>query len=92
MPVVVFVHHLKEFDPWFELFSSNPPPAVGKWRLMRGVDDRNRVHVVGDVAATEVDDVKSFFESEKMKDILGQANELSTTPIEVTWLDDVKPG
>ena len=92
MPVMVFVHHLKDYDAWFDLFSANPPPPVGKWRLMRGVDDPNRVHVVGDMAASEVDGVKSYFESDKMRGVLGQANELSTTPIEATWLDDVKPG
>ena len=92
MPVVSFVHHLKDFDAWFALFSSNPPPSTGKWRLMRGIDDPNRVHVVGEMAASEVDDVKSFFESDKMKDVLGQANTMSTTPIEVIWLDDVKRG
>ena len=92
MPVVVFEHHLKEFEPWFELFSSNPPPEVGRWRLVRGMDDPNRVHVVGEVDASEVEDVKSLFETGKMKDVIAQANELSTTPITMTWLDDVKPG
>ncbi|MFB3102474.1 MAG: hypothetical protein ACE1ZV_04355 [Alphaproteobacteria bacterium] len=92
MPVVTFIHHLRDFDAWFALFSSNPPPPIGKWRLMRGIDNPNRVHVVGEMIASEVDDVKSYFESEKMKDVLGQANELSTTPIEAVWLDDVKPG
>ena len=45
MPVVVFDHHLKDFDEWFALFSANPPPAIGRWLLARGVDDPNRVRV-----------------------------------------------
>ena len=92
MPVVSFVHHLKDFDEWFALFSANPPPDIGQWRLMRGIDDRNRVHVIGEMAASEVEGVISFFESDKMKSVLGQANEMSTTPIEMVWLDEVKPG
>jgi hypothetical protein len=47
MPVVVGVHHLKNFDEWIKLFKADRPPKVGRWRLLRGSDDRNRVHVVG---------------------------------------------
>ena len=54
MPVVVVVHRLKNFDEWIKIFKADPPPKVGRWRLLRGSDDRNRVHVVGDVAASEV--------------------------------------
>ena len=92
MPVAVIDHKLKDFDTWFSLFSANPPPDIGTWRLVRGIDDPNRVHVVGEMDASEVDAVKEFFASEKMSSILGQANEMSTTPIEWIWLDDVKPG
>ena len=28
MPVVVAVHRLRNFDEWFKLFKSNPPPKV----------------------------------------------------------------
>jgi hypothetical protein len=91
MPIVVFEHHLKDFDQWFALFSANPPPKIGRWRLARGIDDPNRVHVVGEMDASEVDDVKEFFESDKMRDILGQADAMSTTPIETIWLEDITP-
>ena len=91
MPVVVFEHHLKDFDQWFSLFSANPPPKIGRWRLARGIDDPNRVHVVGEMDASEVDDVKEFFESDHMRDILGQADAMSTTPIETIWLEDITP-
>ncbi len=54
MPLLVVVHHLKDFNEWITLFTANPPPPVGRWRLARGIDDRNRVHVVGEVSAAEV--------------------------------------
>ncbi len=63
MPVVVVVHRLKNFDEWFKLFKADPPPKVGRWRLLRGTDDRNRVHVVGEMAASEVKAVKDFIAS-----------------------------
>jgi hypothetical protein len=47
MPAVVVIHRLKNFDAWFTQFKANPPPKVGRWRVMRGADDRNRAHVVG---------------------------------------------
>ena len=92
MPVVVIDHKLRDFDAWFALFSANPPPSVGTWRLVRGIDDPNRVHVVGEMEASEVDAVKEFFATEKMSSVLEQANEMSTTPMEWIWLDEVKPG
>lgn len=91
MPVVVFDHRLKDFDTWFELFSANPPPPIGRWRLVRGTDDPNRVHVVGEMEASEVDAVKSFFASDNMREVLGQVDEMSTTPIDAIWLEDVTP-
>ena len=92
MSILVADHHLKDFDTWFELFSANPPPDIGRWRLVRGIDDPNRVHVVGEMDASEVEDVKKFFESEKMQKVLSQADDLSTTPIEWTWFEDVTLG
>ena len=70
MPVVVFDHRLKIFDEWIALFSANPPPPIGRWRFARGIDDPNRVHVVGEMDASEVDGVKSFFASENMRAVL----------------------
>jgi len=49
MPVDVAVHRLKNFDEWFKLFKSNRPPKVGRWRVMRGIEDRNRVNVVAEL-------------------------------------------
>ena len=91
MPIVVFAHRLKDFDAWIELFSANPPPPIGRWRLVRGIDDPSRVNVVGEMEASEVDDVKSFFASDKMRAVLAQADKLSTTPIETVWLEDITP-
>ena len=92
MAVLVVDHHLKDFDTWFEVFSANPPPNIGRWRVARGIDDPNRVHVVGEMDASEVEDVKSFMASEAMQKVFAQVNEASTSPLEFTWLEDVTPG
>ncbi len=42
MATLIADHQLINFDEWFALFSANPPPAIGKWRLLRGSDDPNR--------------------------------------------------
>ena len=91
MPVLVVVHHLKNFDDWLKLFSANPPPKVGRWRLMRGMDDRNRVHVIGEVQASEVKDVKAFVDSPKMREAFSKVNAMSTAPLEFVWLEDAAP-
>ena len=88
MPVLIADHHLKDFDAWFQLFSANPPPQIGSWRLLKGVDDSNRVYVIGDVDASEVNAVNDFLASEKMQPVFAQVNEMSTAPIEFVWLDD----
>ena len=62
MPLLVAIHRLKDFDEWIKLFKTNPPPKIGRWRLTRGIDDRNRVHVVAEVQASDVDAVKEFIE------------------------------
>jgi len=91
MPVVVFDHHLKDFDTWFKLFSANPPPKVGRWRLVRGIEDRNRVHVVGELAASEVNEVKKFIESDQMQSVFKQVNEMSNSPIDTIWFEELTP-
>ena len=91
MPVVVVVHHLKNFDEWIKIFEADPPPKVGRWRLLRGSDDRNRVHVVGDVAASEVKAVKEFLRSQHMQDVFKRVNAMSTTPLEFVWLEELAP-
>jgi len=88
MPVVVVVHRLKNFDEWFKLFKANPPPKVGRWRVMRGADDRNRAHVIGEVAASEVKAVKDFLASPHMQGVFKGVNAMSTAPVEIVWLDE----
>ncbi len=92
MPILVVEQHVKNFDAWFEIFSANPPPDIGRWRLARGIDDPNRVHVVGEMDASEVEEVKNFIASEKMQEVFGRVNELSTAPMEFIWLEEVPPG
>jgi hypothetical protein len=89
MPVVVAVHRLKNFDEWFKLFKSNPPPKVGRWRVLRGSEDRNRVHVVAELAASEVKDIKDFIQTKHMQDVFKQVNDMSTAPIEFIWLEEL---
>jgi hypothetical protein len=89
MPVVVAVHRLKSFDEWFKLFKSNPPPKVCRWRVLRGSEDRNRVHVVADLASSEVQDVKDFIQSKRTQDVLKQINDMSTAPAEFIWLEEL---
>ena len=88
MPVVVAVHRLKNFDEWFKFFKSNPPPKVGRWRVLRGSEDRNKVHVVAEVASSEVKKVKDFIQSKHMQDVFRQVNEISTAPMELVWLEE----
>ena len=89
MPIVVAVHRLKNFDEWFELFKSNPPPKVGHWRVLRGSEDRNRVQVVAVLAVSEVKDVKDFIQSKDMQDVFKQVNDMSTAPMEFIWLEEL---
>ncbi len=91
MPLLVVVHHLKDFNEWITLFKANPPPPVGRWRLARGTDDRNRVHVVGEVSAAEVKDVKDFLNSSRMQDVFRRVNAMSTAPLELVWLEEIRP-
>lgn len=92
MPIVVIDHKLKDFDAWFALFSANPPPQIGTWRMVRGSEDRNRVHVVGEMDASEVDAVKAFFASEIMAARLNEVNAMANAPLEWIWFDEVKGG
>jgi hypothetical protein len=89
MPVVVVVHRLKNFDEWFKLFKCNPPPKVGRWRVFRGSEDRNRVHVVAELAASEVKDLKDFIQSKHMQDFFKQVKGMSTAPMEFIWLEEL---
>ena len=92
MPTLVVDHHLKDFDAWFEVFRTNPPPEFGEWRVARGTDDPNRVHVIGVIAESEVDAVKEHLSSEQMQKVFSQVNENSNKPVEFIWLEDVTPG
>ncbi len=91
MPVLVAIHRLNDFDAWFEVFSANPPPKIGRWRVARGTEDPNRVHVVAEMEPSEVDQVKSFIASDEMQGVFNKVNEMSTAPIEFVWLDDITP-
>lgn len=91
MPLLVAIHRLKDFDEWIKLFKTNPPPKIGRWRLTRGIDDRNRVHVVAEVQASDVDAVKEFIESDHMKEVFRRVNAMSTTPLEFIWLEELEP-
>jgi len=89
MPLLVCDHHLKDFDTWFKIFSSNPPPAIGKWRMARGTDDPNRVHLVCALDSSEVDEIKGFMASDKMQAVFSEVNQMSTAPLEFIWLDEI---
>lgn len=89
MPIITVDHDLRDFDAWFEIFSANPPPEIGSWRLIRGIENPNRVRVIGEMTAAEVSDVKDFMDSENMQRVFRQVNEMSTSPIEVEWFDEV---
>ena len=91
MPVVVIIHRLKSFDAWIRLFEADPPPDVGRWRLLRGRDDPNRVHVVGEMADSEAQTVKDFISSQRMQEVFGRVNAMSTAPLEFVWLDELVP-
>ncbi len=90
MPVFIADHRLKDFDEWIGLFRSNPPPPVGHWRLTRSTDDPNRVLVIGDVAASDVETVKAFLGSDRMQAVFRQVAAMSTAPIEFLTLEEVK--
>ena len=48
MPIVVAIHRLKNFDEWFKLFKSNPPPKVGRWPVAfaQATDRMRRIGVL----------------------------------------------
>lgn len=92
MPMLIADHHLNNFDDWFEIFSSNPPPPIGKWRMLRGSDDPNRVYVIGEFADSEVDAVKQWMATEDMRNAFEQVNQMATAPLEFVWVKDATPG
>jgi hypothetical protein len=92
MPVLVVAdHRLKNFDEWIEIFKSNPPPQISRWRLARGIDDPNRVQVVAELEPSEVQQFKAFLESERMQEVFRRVNAMSRAPIEFIWLEQVAP-
>jgi hypothetical protein len=91
MAILVADHHLKDFASWLNLFAANPPPMIGRWRLLRGIDDPNRVYVVGEMDDSEVGEVKKYFASEEMQEVFAKVNEQSTSPLEFVWLEDATP-
>ncbi len=91
MPMLIADHHLKDFDEWIKIFSANPPPSTGSWRLMRGSEDSNRVYVIGEFTESEAGEVRAFFDSEKMQAVFRQVDAMSDQPIDFIWLDEVSP-
>jgi hypothetical protein len=91
MPALSIIHRLKDFDEWTKVFKSNPPPQIGHWRLLRGTEDRNRVHVVAELQESEVKGVRDFLQSERMQNVFRQVNGMSTAPMEFVWLEELKP-
>lgn len=91
MPLLVAIHRLKDFDEWLKMFKDNPPPKVGRWRITRGIEDRNRVHIVAEVEASDVKAVKDFLASDHMQDVFRRVNAMSTTPLEFVWLEELTP-
>lgn len=91
MATLVVDHHLKDFDSWFDTFKANPPPELGQWSVARGIDDPNRVHVIGVIEESDVDAVKEHLNSEQMQRVFVKVNEGSTAPIEFIWFEDVTP-
>jgi hypothetical protein len=89
MTMFIADHQLRDFDEWSKLFKANPPPKVGTWRLMRSVDDQNRVYVIGEVKQSDIATVKNFLASERMQDVFQQANAMSKAPIEFLLLEEV---
>ena len=91
MSVLVVDHQLNDFDEWISIFSENPPPSIGSWKLLRSSDDPNRVLVIGEFEEIQKGEVKSFVGSNKMKAVFDQVNSMSKRPIEFVWLDEIKP-
>lgn len=90
MPTLVHDHHLKNFDEWIKLFKANRPAApIGRWRVLRGVDDPNRVFVVVDAEAAEVAKVNDYFRTDRMKEVIRQVNEMSTVPLATAWFENL---
>ena len=84
---IVTVHRLKNFDEWFKLFKSNPPPKVGRWRVFREAKIAIEF-TLSPMAASEVRDVKDFIQSKHMQDVFKQVNDMSTAPLELIWLEE----
>jgi hypothetical protein len=91
MPALVAIHRLKDLDEWMKVFKTNPPPQIGRWRLLRGTDDRNWVHVVAELQESEIKGVKDFIESKRMQNVFRQVKAVSTAPIEFVWLEELTP-
>lgn len=91
MPVLVADHHLKSFDEWMEIFEPIPPP-VGRWRVERGLDDRNRVYLIVELEPSQVKEFKAVLESDRLKDVISRVNAMSMAPIEFTWMEEVAHG
>ncbi len=91
MPVLIVDHQLNDFDEWIAVFKENPPPSFGSWKLLRGSDDPNRVYVIQEYSESQLEELKDFVGSNRMKAVFEKVNAMSKRPIEFVWLDEVKP-
>jgi hypothetical protein len=91
MPVTVAIHRLKDFNEWLPIFKENQPPPVGRWRMLRGTEDRNRAHIVGEIDAADVKTVRDFLASQHMQDVFKRVNAMSMAPVEFVWLEEQTP-
>ena len=88
MPTLVATHNLKNFDDWAAIYAENPPPPQGTWRVLRGVEDPNRVYVIGEIDESEVEAVKAWAASDEMLSVFAAVNDMSNTPLDIVWTDD----
>ena len=85
MPTLIATHQLKHFDDWARNYADNPPPPQGTWRVLRGVDDPNRVYVVGEVDEADLDAVNAWAGSDAMQAVFARVTEISDAPLEIVW-------
>jgi len=87
MPTIIVDHRLKSYDAWLKIYSDYPPPAIGTWKVLRGRDDPNRVFVIGEFDASEVDAVNEWAALEQTQETFAKVNDISEAPIDVVWTE-----
>jgi hypothetical protein len=92
MAMLIADHHLKDFDAWFAIFSRNPPPDIGTWKMWRGTDDPNRVFITAEGSDAEIEAIKELFATDEWQAVFKGVNEMSTAPMEFNWLEEPPHG